>query len=216
MGFEPTTFCMASRRSSQLSYSRAVPNSSFAPRDSAIPDALAAGPETGSEAAACPFPVHWSAWSNAARCSPTSRSPPLRRPLVPAEGEASVAVPELLGDVDRIVPQRGPKARVPPPQPVRRHRSDAVDVPVLAGELEHLRRPQSVLLIAFGRSRPSPQETARRGRALGRGWCAGTRLARTLHRRRDPRSPFASLRRVARYTEGAQQVAVAMLSRLPQ
>jgi hypothetical protein len=29
MGFEPTTFCMASRRSSQLSYSRAVPDSSF-------------------------------------------------------------------------------------------------------------------------------------------------------------------------------------------
>ena len=25
MGFEPTTFCMASRRSSQLSYSRAQP-----------------------------------------------------------------------------------------------------------------------------------------------------------------------------------------------
>jgi hypothetical protein len=32
MGFEPTTFCMASRRSSQLSYSRAMPDSSFAAR----------------------------------------------------------------------------------------------------------------------------------------------------------------------------------------
>ena len=30
MGFEPTTFCMASRRSSQLSYSRASANHSFA------------------------------------------------------------------------------------------------------------------------------------------------------------------------------------------
>jgi hypothetical protein len=30
MGFEPTTFCMASRRSSQLSYSRVVGDSSFA------------------------------------------------------------------------------------------------------------------------------------------------------------------------------------------
>jgi hypothetical protein len=30
MGFEPTTFCMASRRSSQLSYSRTVADSSFA------------------------------------------------------------------------------------------------------------------------------------------------------------------------------------------
>jgi hypothetical protein len=29
MGFEPTTFCMASRRSSQLSYSRVEGDSSF-------------------------------------------------------------------------------------------------------------------------------------------------------------------------------------------
>ncbi len=33
MGFEPTTFCMASRRSSQLSYSRAVADSSLMRRD---------------------------------------------------------------------------------------------------------------------------------------------------------------------------------------
>jgi predicted DNA-binding transcriptional regulator AlpA len=37
MGFEPTTFCMASRRSSQLSYSRAGPDSSFAFRVGEIP-----------------------------------------------------------------------------------------------------------------------------------------------------------------------------------
>jgi hypothetical protein len=35
MGFEPTTFCMASRRSSQLSYSRAWRDSSLVPRASA-------------------------------------------------------------------------------------------------------------------------------------------------------------------------------------
>ena len=33
MGFEPTTFCMASRRSSQLSYSRK--GAEYSPRDSA-------------------------------------------------------------------------------------------------------------------------------------------------------------------------------------
>ncbi len=37
MGFEPTTFCMASRRSSQLSYSRA--NGEYSPGPAA-PDAL--------------------------------------------------------------------------------------------------------------------------------------------------------------------------------
>ena len=37
MGFEPTTFCMASRRSSQLSYSRAVADSSFATRKARRP-----------------------------------------------------------------------------------------------------------------------------------------------------------------------------------
>jgi hypothetical protein len=40
MGFEPTTFCMASRRSSQLSYSRAEPDSSFdvrLPASGAVP-----------------------------------------------------------------------------------------------------------------------------------------------------------------------------------
>ena len=32
----------------------------------------------------------------------------LRRPLIDAEGEAGIAVPELLGDVDRIVsPRKG-------------------------------------------------------------------------------------------------------------
>ena len=36
MGFEPTTFCMASRRSSQLSYSRAGHDSSFAMRFPAL------------------------------------------------------------------------------------------------------------------------------------------------------------------------------------
>jgi hypothetical protein len=39
MGFEPTTFCMASRRSSQLSYSRARSDSSFtAPFPDRAPD----------------------------------------------------------------------------------------------------------------------------------------------------------------------------------
>jgi hypothetical protein len=33
MGFEPTTFCMASRRSSQLSYSRVNGESSFGAPD---------------------------------------------------------------------------------------------------------------------------------------------------------------------------------------
>ena len=32
MGFEPTTFCMASRRSSQLSYSRTMADSNLMPR----------------------------------------------------------------------------------------------------------------------------------------------------------------------------------------
>jgi hypothetical protein len=35
MGLEPTTFCMASRRSSQLSYSRTEGDSSFAARNPA-------------------------------------------------------------------------------------------------------------------------------------------------------------------------------------
>ncbi len=40
MGFEPTTFCMASRRSSQLSYSRA--NGEYSPGPAA-PEALNGG-----------------------------------------------------------------------------------------------------------------------------------------------------------------------------
>ena len=38
MGFEPTTFCMASRRSSQLSYSRAAPEYSPGSRARQAPD----------------------------------------------------------------------------------------------------------------------------------------------------------------------------------
>ncbi len=36
MGFEPTTFCMASRRSSQLSYSRTIRNIARTPREGAV------------------------------------------------------------------------------------------------------------------------------------------------------------------------------------
>src|SRR5215813_13903714 len=47
MGFEPTTFCMASRRSSQLSYSRAVRD--FSRRALASGGAGGAGDELGLE-----------------------------------------------------------------------------------------------------------------------------------------------------------------------
>jgi hypothetical protein len=49
MGFEPTTFCMASRRSSQLSYSRACGDSSFLVRfQPSAPDrSIASAPARG-------------------------------------------------------------------------------------------------------------------------------------------------------------------------
>jgi hypothetical protein len=81
MGFEPTTFCMASRRSSQLSYSRARPDSSFAvPSPASAP--LGAGyPATEDSLGPCPFFAHSRARSKAARfnASPLSLSLASRR-----------------------------------------------------------------------------------------------------------------------------------------
>ena len=59
---------------------------------------------------------------------------PFLRPLIDAEGEPSVPMPQLFGDVDRIVPESGPHARVCATQRVRGHLPDGVD-PLLTIDL---------------------------------------------------------------------------------
>jgi hypothetical protein len=58
MGFEPTTFCMASRRSSQLSYSRAVADSSFAPAVPAAPNKFGQSRSMVASGRSLPIPAH--------------------------------------------------------------------------------------------------------------------------------------------------------------
>jgi hypothetical protein len=58
MGFEPTTFCMASRRSSQLSYSRAEGDSSLVARFPAYGGEAPEGSGVASGAVSLPIPAH--------------------------------------------------------------------------------------------------------------------------------------------------------------
>src|SRR6185295_3641915 len=99
MGFEPTTFCMASRRSSQLSYSRAGTDSSFAARFPADLAPVAGWSATVSGTCSLPIPAHSSARSKRRQVLAGQPLAPLRRPLIDAEREPRIPVAAIEGVV---------------------------------------------------------------------------------------------------------------------
>ena len=117
-GFEPSTFCMASRRSSQLSYSRVYSFVAFRCGFLGL-HRVTWGEQHIARIAlcahSCPIKSRVEGFKIAAR----QLLAPLGRPLVDAEREASVFVAHLFGDVDRVVAKRGTQARIGAAQRVR-------------------------------------------------------------------------------------------------
>ena len=111
MGFEPTTFCMASRRSSQLSYSRAGHDSSFAMRFPALGASHPVGRRWRSGLSYChllpiaPTPSPDQRRQAESRRGVPAASPP-SPPILDPQEEPLVSPAALLSDVDQIVSVR--------------------------------------------------------------------------------------------------------------